>query len=50
MPRTAQIAIFGWDRLSRRGGELRNATARQLLPALGIALMRRERAAAAWRC
>ena len=39
MPRTAQIASFGWDRLSRRGGELRNATARQLLPALGIALM-----------
>ncbi len=39
MPRTAQIASFGWDRLSRRGGELRNATARQLLPALGIALL-----------
>ncbi len=39
MPRTAQIASFGWDRLSRRGGELRSATARQVLPALGIALM-----------
>ena len=39
MPRTAQIASFGWDRLSRRGGELRDATARQLLPALGVALI-----------
>ncbi|MGE0257332.1 MAG: DNA translocase FtsK 4TM domain-containing protein [Alphaproteobacteria bacterium] len=39
MPRTAQISSFGWDRLSRRSGELRHAATRQVLPALGIALM-----------
>src|SRR4051812_19173432 len=38
MPRTAQINI-GWDRLSRRGGDLLSATARRLLPALGVALI-----------
>src|SRR3954470_20791537 len=39
MPRTAQISIVGWDRLSRRGGDLLSATARRLLPALGVALI-----------
>ena len=39
MARTASMSISGWHRLSRRGGELLQATTRQLLPALGIALI-----------
>src|SRR3954447_12924990 len=39
MPRTAQISIFGWDRLSRRGGDLLSAMTRKLLPALGVVLI-----------
>src|SRR3954451_21955233 len=39
MARTASMSITGWHRMSRRGGELLQATTRQLLPALGIALI-----------
>jgi len=39
MARTASMSISGWHRVGRRGGELLQATTRQLLPALGIALI-----------
>ncbi|MGD9614862.1 MAG: DNA translocase FtsK [Alphaproteobacteria bacterium] len=39
MPSTASISIFGWHRLSRRGGDLLHTAIRRVLPALGIALI-----------
>ncbi len=39
MARTASMSISGWHRVGRRGGALLQATTRQLLPALGIALI-----------